>query len=225
MINENHKMKTVSKLFGRSHCLHLTCPNEKDEVIKNVYQNTNIELPERSRNLKKLDNHNISILKNGYYAVGIPSDLDMFIYFTKHNNKNCCFIICRELNAGFSQPKILVVYPKCKDTEVYNGTLIEATRVYATDNRFCILLTDVQWFKGEKQSHKNFIERLQVLGEFLKNEYIENLKQFPFRLQIATPYQHLNLLEQRLKNLPYKIDRILFVPPYKKQSGVFYYNL
>ena len=95
-------------------------------------------------------------------------------------------------------------------------------RVYATDNRFFILLTDVQWFKGEKVTQLNIIERLKKLGELMKDGLKEDLQQFPFRLQIATPYEHLNLLEQRLSNLPYKVNRILFVPPHKKRDVLYY---
>lgn len=215
-------MKTSSKLFGGSHMLHLTSPEEKQEVLEHLYMNTKIELPERSRQMKLLDNHNVPTLKNGYYAMAVPDDLDIFLYFTKFHGTNRCFLICRQLGAGFTQPKILMLFPECTDSDIYSETVIEATRVYVTDNRFLILMTDIQWFKGEKTTSKNLIERLQCLGEFMKNNYKENLNQFPFRLQIATPYEHLNLLEQRLSNLPYKVNRILFVPPFRKQHVLYY---
>ena len=218
-------MKTSSKLFGGSHILHLSSPEDKKEILQHLHINTNIQLPEKTRQMKLLSNHNIPILKNEYYAMAVPDDLDVFLYFTKYKGVNRCFLICRQLGPGYTQPKILLLFPKCVDSSIYSETLIEATRVYVTDNRFVILMNDIQWYKGEKLNSKNLIERLQCLGEFMKDCFKEDLNQFPFRLQITTPYEHLNLLEQRLSNLPYKVNRILFVPSYKKQSSVLYYPI
>lgn len=215
-------MKTSSKLFGGSHVLHMTSVEEKTDVLQHLYAQTKVSLPEKSRTMKLLSNQNIPVLNTGYYAMAIPDDLEIFLYFTTYRGENRCFLICRQLGAGYTQPKIILLFPECKDSDIYSGTLIEATRVYATENRFFILMRDVQWFRGEKVTHENIITRLSYLGEFLKDGYKENLHQFPFRLQIATPYEHLNLLEQRLSNLPYKVDRILFVPPFKKQDILYY---
>ena len=216
-------MKTSSKLFGGSHMLHLTAYDEKSDILKHLYNHTKVSLPEKSKTMTLVGNNNMSILKNGYYAMAVPEDLDMYLYFTNYRGHNRCFLICRQLGAGYMQPKILVTFPPCVDSEIYSnaGTLIECTRVRATDNRFFILMTDVQYYKGIKVSQNNVIERLKCLGEFMLHGYKENLKQFPFRLQIATPYEHLNLLEQRLSNLPYKVNRILFVPPYRKTTSLY----
>ena len=215
-------MKTSSKLFGGSHVLHLSSPDEKKDILEHLYLNTKIKLPEKTKQMKLLSNHNIPVLKNGYYAMAVPDDLHVFLYFTKYRGSNSCFMICRDVGAGYTQPKMLLMFPNCIDMEVYNETLIEATRVYATDNRFVILMTDIQWYKGTDVKNKNVIERLQCLGEFMTHDFKEDLHQFPFRLQIATPYEHLNLLEQRLSNLPYKVNRILFVPPYRKGDILYY---
>ena len=217
-------MKTSSKLFGGSHILHLTSIEEKKDVLEHIYSYTKITLPERKKPYKLLSNNNIPILQNGYYAMAVPDDLDIFIYFTRYRGVNRCFLICRDVGAGFTQPKILLIFPNCNNNDIYNGTLIEATRVYATDNRFFILMRDIQWYKGENIKQENIIDRLKHLGELLKDYLIEDFKQFPFRLQIATPYEHLKLLEQRLNNLPYKVDRILFIPPYRK-TDILYYPL
>ncbi len=215
-------MKTSSKLFGGSHILHLTSYEEKKDILEHLYSHTKLTLPEKINRMKLLSNNNIPVLSNGYYAMAVPNDLDIYLYFTKYRGEKKCFLICRQVGAGFTQPKILLLFPDCFDNEIYDETLIEATRVYATDNRFFILLTDISWFKGNKISNLNIIERLKCLGSFMKDSFIENLQSFPFRLQIVTPYEHLNLLEQRLNNLPYKIDRILFVPSYRKTETLYF---
>ena len=189
-------MKTASKLFGGSHILHLTGIEDKKDILEHIYAHTKIQLPEKARQMTLLSNNNIPILAKGYYAMAVPDDLEVFIYFTKYRGSKRCFIICRQVGAGFTQPKILLMFPNITENSIYDGTLIEATRVYASDDRFFILMTDIQWYKGEKIAQKNIIERLMCLGEFMKDCFKEDLKQFPFRLQIATPYQHLNLLYQ-----------------------------
>ena len=217
-------MKTVSKLFGGSHILHMTCSEEKKDVLEHIYAHTNVLIPEKTGQMKLLSNNNIPVLEKGYYAMAVPEDLEIFLYFTKYRGINRCFLICRQLGPGYTQPKILILFPNCLDQSVYegSGTLIEATRVYATEKRFFVLMTDILWYKGTKVTHENIIERLQHLGDFMKERFKEDLRQFPFRLQIATPYEHLNLLEQRLGNLPYKVNRILFVPPYRKNHKLYY---
>lgn len=215
-------MKSTSKLFGGSHILHLTAPDEKQDILQHLYNQTKITVPEKGTCSKLLNNQNIPVLNTGYYAMAIPDDLSVFIYFTKYRGENRCFLICRQLGPGYTQPKILLLFPNCTNADIYSGTLIEATRVYATDNRFFILMNDVLWFKGEKVSQEHLIHRLAHMGSFMKDDFKENLRQMPFRLQIATPYEHLNLLEQRLSNLPYKVDRILFVPQYRNKSVLHY---
>ena len=71
------------------------------------------KLPEKGTmgTLKWSDSFNISVLKNGYYAMAVPDDLEIFLYFTKYKNVNRCFLICRQLGAGYTQPKILLLSP------------------------------------------------------------------------------------------------------------------
>tara|TARA_Y100000389_G_scaffold203258_1_gene251099 strand:+ start:253 stop:930 length:678 start_codon:yes stop_codon:yes gene_type:complete len=215
-------MKTVSKLFGGNHCLHLTAFDEKQDILKQLYNQTKISLPEKTKATQLLSNQNILVLQKGYYAMGVPDDVEIYLYFTKYRGTNRCFLICRQLGPGYTQPKVLLLFPKCLNDVIYEGTLIEGVRVYATEKRFFILMTDVLWFKGEKVVSKSLIERLVHLGEFMQNDVKEDLRQMPFRLQIATPFVHLNLLEQRLNNLPYKVNRILFVPPHRTQKTLYY---
>ena len=208
------KFKTVSNLFGGSHIPHLVCPSEKDDVLKNFSSKTLIHLPEKKSPFQMLSPNNYMNLKKGYYAMCIPDDLGVFLHFVKYEGENCCFILCRKLSAGFDQPKILITFPSFQSDSIFkgNGTLIEATRVYASDNRFFMIMTDIHLYKGESTRSLDFIDRLEALGEFMRDDFKEDLYQFPFRLQIVTPFEHLNLLEQRIQNLPYKVDRILFYP-------------
>ena len=77
-------MKTSSKLFGGSHILHLSSTEEKKDILNHLHINTKLQLPEKSRQMKLLSNNNIPILKNGYYAMAVPEDLDIILYFTKY---------------------------------------------------------------------------------------------------------------------------------------------
>lgn len=217
-------MRTSSKLFGGSHLLHMISQDEKKDLIEHIYAHTNLVLPEKNKQHKLLSNSNFPILKNGYYALAVPDDLDMYIYFTKYKGRKMCFMICRKLTAGHIQPKILITFPNIKNDDLYEGTLIEATRVRTKDSKFFILMTDILWKYGEKISQDNYIKRLEKLGEFMKDEFKEDFEKFPYRVQIVCPYEHLNLLEARLNNLPYNVNRILFYPV-KRKDGSLYYPL
>ena len=215
-------MRTSSKLFGGSHILHMSCTEEKKELLEYIYAHTGIALPERSKQHKLLSNSNFPILCNGYYALGVPEDLDVYIYFTRYKGCKMCFLICRQLTAGHIQPKILIIFPQCSNDELYSGTLIEATRIRCREERFFILMTDILWKSGDKICSENYINRLQKLGDIMKDDIKENLEKQPFRLQVVCPYEHLNLLEARLNNLPYKVNRILFYPSKRNQSSLYF---
>tara|TARA_Y100000389_G_C17458652_1_gene519991 strand:+ start:2525 stop:3178 length:654 start_codon:yes stop_codon:yes gene_type:complete len=215
-------MKTTSKLFGGSHILHMTCRVEKQKLLEHIYAHTGIVLPEKSKQHKLLSNSNFSILKNGYYALAVPKELDVYIYFTRYNGCKMCFLICRNITAGHIQPKILLLFPECVNDDIYSGTLIQASRVMANDQRFFILMTDIIWNCGVKVISEKYIQRLIHLGNIMETGIKENLRKQPFRLQIVCPYEHLNLLEARINNLPYKVDQILFYPSLKNQSSLYF---
>lgn len=200
----------------------MSCTEEKKELLEHIYAHTGVILPERSKQHKLLSNSNFPILKNGYYALAVPEDLDIYIYFTRYKGVKMCFCICRQLTAGHIQPKILILFPQCQNDDLYSGTLIEATRIRAREERFFILMTDILWKSGDKISGETYINRLIQLGDILKDDIKENLDKQPFRLQVVCPYEHLNLLEARLSNLPYKVNRILFYPCKRNQSSLYF---
>lgn len=215
-------MKTSSKLFGGSHILHLVSQDEKKDLIEHIHINTGLILPEKNKQHKLLSNSNFSILKNGYYALAVPEDLDLYLFFTRYKGRKICFLICRKLTAGHFQPKILIVFPDVSNDDIYDGTLIEGTRIRAKDSKFFILVTDILWKNGNKITGCNYIKRLEQLGNILKNELKENFMKFPFRIQMVCPYEHLNLLEARLKNLPYSVNKLLFYPVTRKNQSLYY---
>tara|TARA_Y100000389_G_scaffold141289_1_gene139139 strand:+ start:10410 stop:11078 length:669 start_codon:yes stop_codon:yes gene_type:complete len=215
-------MKTSSKLFGGSHILHMTSQEEKKELLEHIFVNTGVALPEKTKQYKLLSQSNFPILKKGYYALAVPDDLEIYIYFTRHKGRRMCYLICRKLTPGHIQPKILVIFPQCGDDDIYDGTLIEAVRVRANDEKFFILATDLLWRNGSKNTHESYIKRLDELGKIISSELTENFSKFPFRIQLVSPYVHLNLLESRLKNLPYKVNRVLFYPEKRKHDSLYY---
>lgn len=216
-------MKTISKLFGGNHVPHMTCPLEKQKVLHFIQTHTGIQIPEVSAGYIQLSNSNYITLQKGYYAMCIPNDLSLFLYFCEYEKEYCCFIICRKLTPGYSQPKIMVTYPSYQTTDIFKGTLIEATRIFASENRFMILLSDILYLHGKKIEEPDYIHRLELIGEFMSKQFKEDLYRLPFRLQIATPYEKLDLLEQRIQNLPYKCNRVVF-KPYNNKNATFVFT-
>lgn len=205
-------MRVSSKLFGGSHVSHLVDNNDRDNFIKHFFNETKIQLPEKNiSNSVGLNSGNINKLSSGAIALAIPEDLSCYIYFTKFQDKNRCFIICRKLDEGHRYPKVLVMNVDVKDDTIFNGTLFEATRVYSKGNRFFMLVNDCISMCGEDVRILKFLERLEKVCIFLSEKYTENFKKFPFRMQCVTPFDRVRLLEQRIANLPYKIKNITFV--------------
>ena len=219
-------MKTAQKLFGNAHLPHVLDDEDKIKILDDVLKKSGISIPEKSVTKSKLiSNNNINQLEKGYLAIAVPNELKIYLYFTTLRGIPKTFIILRELTPGFAYPKIISLSSDViLNDDVFNGTLIEATRAYIDRDRYVVLMTDLKVYKGSTTDvrKKDFVSRLATLGTFMKNEYNEILKKFPFRLQIVTPYSHLSLIEQRIKNLPYKISKIEFVSHDSKHSNLHF---
>jgi len=218
-------MKTSLKLFGNSHLPHIVDDIDKRRILDNLFVHSGICVPEKSiTNCKLISNNNINLLEKGYFAIAVPTELKIYLYFTKIDGEKKSFIVLRKLTEGFKYPKIITLSSDvvlCD--EIFNGTLIEATRAFVDSQRYVVLMTDIKLYKGSTNVRKeNYISRLKTIGNFIMNEYKEILKKYPFRLQIITPYTHLSLVEQRIKNLPYKIEKITFVSHNNKHSNLYY---
>ncbi|AII17082.1 hypothetical protein JO84_gp262 [Aureococcus anophagefferens virus] len=209
-------MKFSSKLFGGNHLSHLI-GEDINKFIKHFYEETSIVLPEaKVSNSVSLNSSNLNKLQNGHFALAIPDDLSIFVYFTIFEGKKLAFIICRKLEEGYSTPKILVMNVDVNNDDIFKGTLFECTRIRVieknkNDARYFILISDVLFFCGKNIEKDLFLKRLECACIFLDEYYKENFKKFPFRMQICTIYDRLRLIEQRISNLPYKIKYITFV--------------
>jgi hypothetical protein len=218
-------MKTALKLFGNSHLPHILDDNDKKRILDNLFVKSGICVPEKSiSNCKLISNNNVNLLEKGYLAIAVPEELKIYIYFTKIGGEKKSFIILRKLTEGYRYPKIITLSPDvvlCD--EIFEGTLIEATRAFVDSQRYVVLMTDIKILKGSTEIRKeNYIQRLKTIGNFIMNDYKEILKKYPFRLQIITPYTHISLIEQRIKNLPYKVEKISFISHDNTHSNLYY---
>lgn len=218
-------MKTALKLFGNSHLPHILDDIDKKRILDNLFVKSGICVPEKSiSNCKLISNNNINLLEKGYFAIAVPEELKIYIYFTKLDGEKKSFIILRKLTEGYRYPKIITLSPDvvlCDN--IFDGTLIEATRAFIDSTRYVVLMTDIKVYKGSTEIRKeNYIKRLKTIGNFIMDEYKEILKKYPFRLQIITPYTHLSLIEQRIQNLPYKVDKMTFISHDNKFSNLYY---
>ena len=209
-----------TSLFGDNHLPHLRCFETKEKILSKINQEIT------KTNLIKLTNSNSNKLEKGYFVIGIPKDsLEIYLYFCQFNGKNACFLIEKQIQAGFKQPKIIQIQPNISNPEkIYDGTLIEASRIYVKDKnerRYVIILHDIIMCSGINISNEFFIERLKRIGHFLEN-LEENFRVFPFRMQIVNPFENLRLFERRIINYPYKIDRYTFVSQFSRRDRLYY---
>ena len=215
-------MKTSKVLFGGSHLHHMTSLDEIKRLLEQFKHVSNITLPEKSHKKEILGPHNFERLsKENYYATAVPNDMEFYLFITYFEKRNYTFLISKFITPGFTLPKCIVLDIDCSDY-CYDNTIIDLTRVYVTKGRFLLLMTDILYYKGNKVTDTEYIKHLEILGEFMRDDYNENLKKLPFRLQIVKPYINLIELEKKIRSFPYKVDRILFKPFSTKKKNLEY---
>lgn len=200
------------KLFAGSHVPHVTSSDDKKRILEHFRFETGITLPEK--HYPKLNNQNSNIIKdNRYYAVRVPADLDMYMYFTTFEGYNYCFLLGKFTETGYDLPKCILLHIDCHE-DVYNLSVFDFTRVFVDHERFVFIFTNVYWFLGEKNT-QFYLDKIGTLINFLDNYYNPSENQ-PFPFQIASPYTNLHELQKR--NFPYKHNRILFYPKLSNQQ-------
>lgn len=216
-------LQTVPSLFGGSHLHHLSSIDEKTRLLYHFEKVSHIN-PLKSTLSKThvLDHHNKQLLKeHTYFALASPNDVSFYLFLTYFEERNYIFLIGKNIQPGFSQPKCILLDAQCSE-DCFDNTIIDVTRVFVNKGRFFFLMTDCIMYKGKSVQKLNYIERLSHLGQFLTHDYTENLKRQPFKLQIVRPFVDLNLLVRTLKKLPYTVNRIVFHPLEPNQKELFY---
>lgn len=207
--------KTTKTLFGGSHLHHMTSPDDIAKLLDHFKQVTGRLLPEKLELNTKLAAHNFQLVsQDKYYLLAMPEvryDTEYVMFFTLFDGKNYCFLIGKHVGPGFDTPKCLILDTDC-DEVCYDNTVIDVSRVFVTKGRFLLLMKDISYFRGSRIKTRNFLEKIKIMGDFMRDSYVEDLQKQPFRLQIMRPYVDMKEFRDRLYKYPYKIESIIFLP-------------
>jgi len=157
----------------------------------------------------KLSYENIIYKKvsNSETIIAIPEGKKCFAWFKSYNEKNSCFIM--ELS-GNKQIEDIRYTQACFSNELCYGTIFYGTVFNYLSNRF-FTVEDIFYYKGSDISRENWGNKLIKLYQIFSKDlnqtsYNRNYIVFGLPLICKTNEE----LENKIKNIKYKIDKIQF---------------
>ena len=165
---------------------------------------------------KNLNNPHIFCLK----TYGSP----YFLYLTKINNVNYTLLIDKKIKTGHDYPKMFIVQYRFND-DLYYGTLFETELLRDDDNGWQLLLGDIYYHKGKMLKDKVITDRIDIMHDMLRDEYIDDSFCDICPLMIKR-YFDMNDKEKAfnefIPELNYKIRGLYFVPINVRYSNILY---
>ena len=151
----------------------------------------------------------------------IPEGTKYFIWFTKHNNKNICFLM--ELTCNKNIIDIQIIDNNFSD-ELFLGTIIYGTSLYYLKQSF-FFIEDIFSYKGVELKFTNWGEKMIKIQDLLK-KYLQNNYYFVFGVPVFCKTNQD--VKNEIKKIKYKIATLQFKSFYKYNFFLYmkydYYN-
>lgn len=220
------ELKNIS--FCETNCYNVCSNSFKEELLKQISENYGICLTDKSIRVYDPSRHQ-QVLYRKPYVMSIKSiGNTYYIYLTKINGVNSCFLIDKKILKGYSYPRIILA--KCRFCDqLFSGTLIEGDLIKANQG-WKLLLGDLLVYKGSDLRHKGFQKRFSLLGHIFTKLYQPDpyLSPCSMFLKRYFPYnqQGQQQLLKLLDNIDYKAQGICFTieEDYKPSFLVFLEN-
>jgi hypothetical protein len=192
-------------IFGDKKTLQIVSPqtiNEIKSLIKNI-GSFNID----SKYYSFLNRKNIGDLKEGRYNVSLSTFGKKFVMFiTNYKNKKYCLFINKK------NETMTIVQLKFSN-EIFDGSLFEGELVKNEDEKWIFLINDVMYYKGKNIVTNDFIQRQEVINDFLENEYeydenqgffLSKKKYYSFHYLQDFVEKYMNILNYKSAGLHFK---------------------
>jgi hypothetical protein len=173
--------------------------------IKSLIKNTgsfNID----SKYYSFLNRKNINDLKEGRYNVSLSTFGKKFVMFiTNYKGKKYCLFINKK------DETMTIVQLKFSN-EIFEGSLFEGELVKNEYEKWIFLINDVIYYKGKNIITNDFIQRQEIINDFLENEYEydENQGFFLSKKKYYSFHYLKDLIENYMNILNYKSAGLLF---------------
>ena len=217
------ELKKIS--FCDTTCYNVCSNSFKDKLLKQIQTDHEIDLSEKSIRIYDEKRHS-KILYQNQYIMSIKSiGNTYFIYLTKIEGVNSCFLIDKKILKGYSYPRIILVKFRFVDY-LFNDTLLEGDLI-KTKSGWKILVGDIIIHKGEIIKQKNFNYRINILSRIFDKHYIKDTYLEPCSIFIKKyfPYNKVGQSEllKMLEEIDYKSQGICFTSErdYKPSFLVF----
>ena len=175
--------------------------NEIKSLIKNT-GSFNID----SKYYSFLNRKNINDLKEGRYNVSLSTFGKKFVMFiTNYKGKKYCLFINKK------DETMTIVQLKFSN-EIFEGSLFEGELVKNEYEKWIFLINDVIYYKGKNIITNDFIQRQEIINDFLENEYEydENQGFFLSKKKYYSFHYLKDLIENYMNILNYKSAGLLF---------------
>ena len=192
-------------IFGDKKTLQIVSPqtiNDIKSLIKNI-GSFNID----SKYYSFLNRKNIGDLKEGRYSVSLSTFGKKFVMFiTNYKNKKYCLFINKK------NETMTIVQLKFSN-EIFDGSLFEGELVKNEDEKWIFLINDVMYYKGKNIVTNDFMQRQEVINDFLENEYeydenqgffLSKKKYYSFHYLQDFVEKYMNILNYKSAGLHFK---------------------
>jgi len=146
------------------------------------------------------------------------------LYCTKINNVNYTLLIDKKTKPGHDYPKMFIVQYRFDD-DLFNGSLFETELLRDDDNEWQLLLSDIYYLKGKIMKGTAITERINMLHNILKDEYIDDSFCDICPIQIKKYFdmsEKEEAFNEFMPSLNYKIRGLYFVPMNVNYSKILY---
>ena len=116
------ELKKIS--FCDTICYNVCSNSFKDKLLKQIETDHAIDLTEKSIRIYDEERHSKVLYKNPFVMSIKSIGNTYFLYLTKINGVNSCFLIDKKILKGYSYPRIILVKYRFSD-QLFDDTLIE----------------------------------------------------------------------------------------------------
>ena len=152
----------------------------------------------------------------------IPEGKKCFIWFTKYNNKNVCFLM--ELTYNKNILDIQIINTSFSD-ELFSGTIIYGTLSNYL-NQSIFFIEDIFSYKNVELKFTTWGEKMIKIHDLLKNNFKQGNSSFIFGVPVFC--KKIQDVENEIKQIKYKIAYLQFKSFYKYNFFLYmkydYYN-
>ena len=195
----------------------------KSNLLKSLYKNFNINL---KNSYTQYSNRELHKLKKYNYLLSVQTiGQSYFLYLTKIHNKNYSLFIDKKLIKDHILPKIVVVNYRF-DESLYNNTIFTGELVKLHNNKWEFIINDIVIYNN-KIHNKNFYQKIKLIHDLLKNNYIHDSNLEICSLKIKryfSPDQFNYIINKFIYECKYKINALLFTSLNNNSTISFNFN-